>query len=152
MIPLNLPEYSFKTRSYQGKTEIFDEIRKKFVALTPEEWVRQNFLKYLIIEKQYPKSLIAVELSLQFNRRTKRSDIVVFGRDGSPRLVVECKAPHIKLTQKVFDQVARYNMTFKVKYIIVTNGREHYCYQIDFENATYFFRSDIPDYQIIFSP
>ncbi|MCK9616736.1 MAG: type I restriction enzyme HsdR N-terminal domain-containing protein [Lentimicrobiaceae bacterium] len=149
MIPLNLPEYTFTTRTVSGKTEIFDDIRKRFVALTPEEWVRQHFIKYLVIEKQYPKSLIAVEMNLKVIRRAKRSDIVVFGRNGIPMMVVECKAPHIKISQKAFDQVARYNMTFNVRFLVVTNGLEHYCCKIDFAASQYSFLDFIPDFQQI---
>lgn len=149
MQTLNLPSYQFRIRSSGDKTEIFDDIRKKFVALTPEEWVRQNFIAYLQNEKDYPISLIAVEMSLKLNKMHKRSDIVVYNTSGKAILLVECKAPSVKIKQDVFDQIARYNMTLKVKYLIVTNGLEHYCCRIDHENMNYQFFNDIPDYNDI---
>lgn len=149
MQTLNLPSYKFRIRASGDKTEIFDDIRKKFVALTPEEWVRQNFIAYLQNEKNYPISLIAVEMSLKLNKMHKRSDIVVYNTSGEAILLVECKAPSVKIKQDVFDQIARYNMTLKVKYLIVTNGLEHYCCMIDHENMNYQFFNDIPNYNDI---
>jgi len=149
MQTLNLPSYQFRIRSSGEKAEIFDDIRKKFVALTPEEWVRQNFIAYLQNEKGYPISLIAVEMSLKLNKMHKRSDIVVYNTSGEAILLVECKAPSVKIKQDVFDQIARYNMTLKVKYLIVTNGLKHYCCMIDYETMNYQFLKDIPDYDDI---
>ena len=149
MEQLNLPAINCKTRETQGQTEIFDIVRKKYVLLTPEEWVRQNFIHYLIDVKGFPKSLMAVEYSLKLNKMKKRADIAVFGTKGQPLLVVECKAATVKINQKVFDQVARYNMTLKVKYLLVTNGLEHYACQIDFEKNSYVFLEDIPDFDLI---
>lgn len=144
MVKLNLPEYSFKTRTHDGKQQIFDVIRKKHVALTPEEWVRQNFLQFLIIEKKYAASRIAVEFSLNYNSLSKRGDIVCFSKNGKPELIVECKAPSVKLTQDVFDQAARYNFVLRVKYLIITNGMEHFCCEMDYGTNTYKFMPDLP--------
>ena len=146
MEQLNLPAINCKTREKQGQTEIFDIVRKKYVLLTPEEWVRQNFIHYLIEVKGFPKSLMAVEHSLKLNKMRKRADIAVFGTKGKALLIVECKASPIKINQSVFDQIARYNMALRVKYIVVTNGLEHYACQIDFETNSYVFLEEIPDF------
>jgi type I site-specific restriction endonuclease len=126
--------------------EIFDPMRRKFVRLTAEEWVRQHFLNYLTGHKGYPSSLIAVEASLAYNRLVKRSDILVHGPNGKPLLVVECKAPEVELTQAVFDQVALYNMSLMVGYVVVTNGLEHFACRINHENHNYSFLEEIPDF------
>lgn len=146
MVLLNFPEVSFRIRDGQKGTEIFDNIRKKFVYLTDEEWVRQNCIAHLINQKSYPASLISVEKALKVNGLIKRTDIVVFANDLKARMIVECKAPHIRITNEVFSQIARYNMTLKVKYLMVTNGIEHYCCWIDFENEKFSFLESIPDY------
>jgi type I site-specific restriction endonuclease len=147
MQPLNLPPSELKIRSMKGKNEVFDAIRKKYVALTPEEWVRQHFIGYLVREKNVPASLIAVETSLKYNGLQKRSDIVIYNNLGKPRMIVECKAPEIKITQDVFDQVAIYNMTLNVPCLVVTNGMEHFACHIDQRNQTYEFLRDIPDFR-----
>jgi len=149
MANLNLPSIECKTRQIRGQTEIFDIIRKKYVVLTPEEWVRQNFIHFLINQKGVPQSLIAVEYSLKVNKMVKRADIAVFGTKGQPLLIVECKASSIKINQKVFDQVARYNLTLKVKYLVVTNGLDHYVCQIDFDKNSYAFLEEIPNFDEI---
>jgi len=149
MQALNLPTYNFRIRESNNKAEIFDDIRKKFVALTPEEWVRQNFIEWLKKEKNFPASLIAVEMGLKLNKMQKRSDVVVYNRSAEPALIVECKAPDVKIKQDVFDQIARYNMTLKVNYLIVTNGLDHYCCLIDHEKGEYQFLKEIPDYSVI---
>lgn len=141
---LNLPQYQFKIKQSDFKTQIFDSVRKKYVALTPEEWVRQNFLQYMIQEKKYPASLIAVEASLKYNQRKKRTDILVYNNSGKPYLMVECKAPDVKVTEKVFDQIARYNLVFQVNYLVVTNGLEHYCCELDYEHNTFKYLQEIP--------
>ena len=146
MQALNLPVIELKIRDQKGRCEVFDQIRKKYVALTPEEWVRQHFIHYLITEKHVPASLIHVEASLKYNRLAKRSDIVIYSKSGIPCLIVECKAPEVKITQAVFDQVAMYNMTLKVDYLVVTNGLEHYACRINHEKQTYGFLTEIPDY------
>jgi len=149
MQKLDLPEYKFKYRSEGSKTLILDDIRKKYVAMTPEEWVRQNFLKYLITEKKYPASLIIVEAALKLNTLKKRCDAVVYNNCGKPLLIVECKAPEVDVTQKTFDQIARYNMTYKVNYLIVTNGIKHFCCRIDFKKMNYIFLESIPAFEEI---
>jgi hypothetical protein len=126
---------------------IFDNLRKKYMVLTPEEWVRQHFVQFLIQEKKYPVSLIALEKQLTINNRKKRTDILVFNKEGSPEIIVECKAPKIKITQATFDQIARYNLKLKANFLIVTNGLEHFYCKMDFEKETYIFLQDIPDYK-----
>jgi type I site-specific restriction endonuclease len=143
---LNLPEYAFRIRELDSKRQIFDESRKRFVALTPEEWVRQNFLQYLVTEKQYPRSLISVEGSLKLYKRKKRTDIVVYDKQGKALLIVECKAPEVRIDQNVFDQIVRYNMALQVNYLILTNGLNHYSCAIDYVNQNYRFLKEIPAY------
>jgi hypothetical protein len=147
MQKLNLPTYNFKFKSSENKTLIFDKLRKKYMVLTPEEWVRQHFIYFLIEEKKYPVSLIAIEKQLTINNLKKRSDILVFNTDGKPEIIVECKAPSIKITQDAFDQIARYNLKLKAKYLIVTNGLEHFYCKMDFKKETYIFLKMIPDYK-----
>ena len=125
---------------------IFDEIRKKFVILTPEEWVRQHVVRYLLEEKKYSKSYINVEKMITINGMTKRYDIVVFHPDGSIFVLIECKAPEVPITQITFDQIARYNMVLHANYLMVTNGLHHYFCQMDFENEQYNFLRDLPEY------
>ena len=127
---------------------IFDVIRKKFIVLTPEEWVRQHVVQFLLEEKNYPKSLINVEKVLKVNGLRKRYDVVVYNSDGSIFILVECKAPEIKIAQATFDQIATYNMTLNAKFLMVTNGLNHYFCQMDFENEKYKFLSELPIYQI----
>lgn len=146
MIALNLPQYDFKFKTEGQRTQIFDNIRKKYVALTPEEWVRQHFIAFLVNEKHFPASLLAVEMGLKYNKMNKRSDIVAFAKDGKPVLIVECKAPEVNISQDTFDQAARYNMTLKVKYLVVTNGLKHFCCIIDHEKQSYSYLKDIPVY------
>ena len=147
MQKLNFPEYNFRFKNKENKALIFDEIRKKFIVLKPEEWVRQHCLKFLIEEKKYPKSLINVEKSLKINNLTKRYDIVVYNSDGSILLIIECKSPKIKISQDTFDQIARYNLILKASYLMVTNGLNHYYCNIDFENESYNFLKEIPSYK-----
>jgi type I site-specific restriction endonuclease len=143
---LHFPKYNFRFKSNENKTLIFDIIRKKFVVLTPEEWVRQHVLHFLISEKKYPVSLINVEKQLQLNDTVKRYDIVIFNKDGSIYTIVECKAPSIKINQQTFDQIARYNLALKSELLMVTNGLEHYFCTMDFENKKYLFLKDLPEY------
>jgi hypothetical protein len=128
MFKLNLPDFNFTLRKEEGKVWIFDIIRKKYIVLTPEEWVRQHFIHFLINELNYPKSLFRIEGSLTYNKLQKRSDIVIHDREGKPWMLVECKAPNIKLTQKAFNQVSVYNMTIGARYVAVTNGMVQYCF------------------------
>ena len=146
MLSLNLPSYDAKIILREGKYVIFDDIRLRYVALTPEEWVRQHFIHFLIEYKGYPKMLMANEILLRLNGTKKRCDTVLYRQDLSARVIVEYKAPHIKITQKVFDQIVRYNMVLRVDYLIVSNGLEHYCCKMDYEHQRYAFLADIPAY------
>ena len=143
---LNFPEFSFRFKNSENKVSIFDCIRKKFVILQPEEWVRQHCVLYLMEVKKYPISLINVEKELTINDLKKRYDIVIFNPDGSIHLIVECKAPKININQTTFDQIARYNTALNSTYLMVTNGINHYYCQMDFENERYQFLKDIPEY------
>lgn len=147
MQKLNFPTYSFRFKNNENKVSIFDVIRKKFMVLQPEEWVRQHCVLYLIHEKKYPISLINVEKELKVNGLKKRYDIVVFNPDGSIHLIVECKAPKINIAQTTFDQIARYNLTLNASFLMVTNGLNHYYCKMDFEAEKYQFLKDIPDYK-----
>ena len=144
--PLQLPPYPFKIIDDNGKLILFDDIRKKHIILTPEEWVRQHFVQYLINQKGYPKTLIRLEGGLKLHGNAKRTDIVVFNTTGKKILLIECKAPSVKIDQKVFDQVARYNMVHKVSLLAVSNGLNHYYCRIDFLNNSYQFIEDLPAY------
>ncbi len=144
MQKLNFIPYSFRFKNSENKVAIFDEVRKKFIILTPEEWVRQHVVQFLLQEKSYPKSYINVEKLIKVNNLNKRYDVVVFQPDGSIFLLVECKAPEVTITQQTFDQIARYNLTLKAQYLMVTNGLNHYFCQMDFEKETYVFLQDLP--------
>ena len=144
MLTLNLPSYPAKILKRNGKNVIFDTLRQKYVALTPEEWVRQHFVHFLTDFKGYPKGLLANEIQLDLNGTKKRCDTVLFNKDLSARMIVEYKAPNIEITQAVFDQITRYNMVLKVEYLIVSNGIRHYCCQIDYNTMQYTFLPDIP--------
>ncbi|RKT00661.1 type I restriction enzyme HsdR N-terminal domain-containing protein [Flavobacterium sp. 123] len=146
MQKLNFSSYSFRLKNSENKVSIFDEIRKKFIILTPEEWVRQHVVQFLLEEKKYPKSLINVEKVLKVNGLRKRYDVVVFNPDGSIYILIECKAPQIKIAQSTFDQIARYNMTMQSQFLMVTNGLNHYFCQMDFENEKYQFLPELPNY------
>jgi hypothetical protein len=146
MRELNLPAAELRVRMNRGKPEVFDPVRKRHVNLTAEEWVRQHFLHFLIIHKKVPPSLIAVEKSIKYNQLSKRCDVVVYDRDRQPVLIVECKAPEIEINQDVFRQVALYNMTLQVKYLVVTNGLNHYSCAIDHEKGSFEFLKEIPDF------
>lgn len=144
---LNLPTYNFKLKSNEKQTLIFDILRKKYFVLTPEEWVRQHIVKYLLNEKKYPSSLIALEKQLTVNNQKKRTDILVFNQMGLPHLIVECKAPHIPITQDTFDQIARYNLKLNASYLMVSNGLTHYFCKMDFEKKSYIFLAELPAYK-----
>lgn len=145
--PLNLPPYPFKIIEDNGRLTLFDDIRKKHIILTPEEWVRQHFVQYLINQKGYPKALIKLEGGLKLYGNAKRTDIVVFNTSGEKMLLIECKAPSVNINQKVFDQVARYNMVHKVSLLAVSNGLSHYYCQIDLVNKSYQFIEDLPKFR-----
>ena len=147
MQQLNLPQYPIKLKEEKGTKYIFDPIRKKYLVLLPEEWVRQNFIQYLINEKSFPSTLIAIEKGLKLNELQKRADIVIYDNKGQPIVLIECKAPKVKINQEVFEQVARYNIVFKVPYLVVTNGIEHYCAKVNFELNSFEFLKELPSYK-----
>ena len=143
---LNLPEYDFKIKKRDDTYVIYDLLRKRYVALTSEEWVRQNFVQYLINERNFPIALMANEVSLNQNGIKRRCDTLVANRLGHPFVIVEYKAPKVQVTQTTFDQIVRYNMVLHAQYLIVSNGLTHYCCKIDYETNSYSFLNDIPDY------
>jgi hypothetical protein len=145
---LNFPQFSFRFKNSENKISIFDVIRKRFMILQPEEWVRQHCIHYLIDVKKYPKSLINVEKELIVNTLKKRYDIVVFNPNGNIHLIVECKSPSVTINQCTFDQIAQYNMALNATFLMITNGLNHYYCQMDFKNKKYQFLKDIPDYQV----
>lgn len=147
MQKLAFPAYSFRLKNSENKPFIFDVIRKKFLVLTPEEWVRQHILQFLSQDKKYPLSLINVEKEIKVGNTRKRYDIVVFKPDGRLFLIVECKAPSIKITQDTFDQIARYNLQLEADYLMVSNGLQHYYCQMDYEAERYQFLRALPDYK-----
>lgn len=143
---LNLPSYTYRIIRKDDKLLIFDNCRRKYVALTPEEWVRQHFVNFLIHHKSFPAGRIGNEITVEFNGMKKRSDSVVYDQIGMPLVLIEYKAPSVKITQQVFDQIVRYNMVMQVKYLIVSNGLNHYCCKIDYKNKSYRFLNEIPDF------
>jgi len=147
MLSLNFPKYNLRIKSSENKTWVFDIIRKKYVLLQPEEWVRQNMVHYLLEAKKYPTSLINTEKQLIVNNLKKRYDIVVYNSNGSIHILVECKAPSIKITQQAFDQIAQYNMQLNATFLIVSNGLEHYFCKMDYQNKKYIFLNEIPDFK-----
>ena len=146
MQALNLPPAPLKLSQDSGSTRVFDILRQRYVRLTPEEWVRQHFVHFLIGQKDYPKELLANEISLSLNQMVKRCDTVLYDRQARPQMIIEYKAPHIQLSQKTFDQISRYNIVLRVPYLIVSNGMRHYCCRIDYDNGSYAFLRDIPAY------
>jgi hypothetical protein len=146
MKKLNLPEYQIKIKNADGQQQIFDQIRMKYVALIPEEWVRQNFISYLTTDREFPKGLIAVEHPLTLNSVSHRADIVAFSSDGKPIVVVECKAPDVQINQGVIQQISRYNIFLKAPILIITNGLVHFCVRIDFEKGVTTNLDSIPFY------
>ena len=149
MYELNLPKYGIKIANENGHQTIFDVLRRKYVALTPEEWVRRHFVHYLIEHKGYPQSLMANEIQLAIGNKKLRCDSVLYDRSLKPRMIIEYKAPTVNITQKVFDQITIYNMLLHVDYLVVSNGIKHYCCRMDYENQKYLFLDDIPNYQEI---
>ncbi|MGE5420249.1 MAG: type I restriction enzyme HsdR N-terminal domain-containing protein [Chloroflexota bacterium] len=147
MKQLNLPEYTFRIAGNEGSETIFDQIRRKFVRLTPEEWVRQNFIRYLVTEGKYPPGLMGVEVMFMLNRLKRRVDILVHDRLGKPVMIVECKEPEVKIDDKVFDQIVTYNIGLKVPYIVVTNGLVHYACKVRKDQPGYEFINVIPLYE-----
>lgn len=149
MESLNLPSYEFRTTERDGKQHIYDPVRQRYVRLTPEEWVRQHFLQYLIQELNVPAGLVATEAPFQYDEQSWRADIVAYDRQGDPLLLVECKAPSVTIGQETFDQGSRYNLVLGAPYLVVTNGHVHYACRIDIENQHYTFLDDLPDYDTL---
>ncbi|WP_405415351.1 type I restriction enzyme HsdR N-terminal domain-containing protein [Maribacter sp. Asnod1-A12] len=146
MQPLNFPSYTFRVKNSENRTLIFDVIRKKFLVLTPEEWVRQHVVQFLIQEKKYPMSHINVEKQITLNGLKKRYDVVVFKPNGQLHILVECKAPEVSISQMTFDQIAQYNFKLNATYLMVTNGLSHYYCQTDLIAEKYEFMKEIPDF------
>ena len=147
MTRLNLPPFEIKLRGTKAQPQIFDILRKKYIALTPEEWVRQHFVHFLVEHKGYPAALMANEIQLKVGEKTLRADSVLYSRDLKPRMIIEYKAPRIPITQKVFDQISIYNMLLHVDYLVVSNGLQHYICKMDYNDKKYLFLEDIPDYE-----
>lgn len=147
MTRLNLPPFEIKLRGTKAQPQIFDILRKKYITLTPEEWVRQHFVHFLVEHKGYPAALMANEIQLKVGEKTLRADSVLYSRDLKPRMIIEYKAPHIPITQKVFDQISIYNMLLHVDYLVVSNGLQHYICKMDYNDKKYLFLEDIPDYE-----
>ena len=145
----NLPACQFQIMRSADGDKIFDRLRKKFVALTPEEWVRQNFVNYLVEYKGFPVSLMANEVSITLNNTRRRCDTVVYSKMAEPLVIIEYKASSVEITQQVFDQIVRYNMVLRAQYLIVSNGLNHYCCSIDYDNNSYKFIKDIPNYDAL---
>jgi type I site-specific restriction endonuclease len=143
---LNLPIAALKTKLVEGTTQVFDQVRKKYLILTPEEWVRQHFIYYLHQEKKYPLGLMGVEQIVKYNGMQTRADIVLYAADGKPNMIVECKAPKVKITQDAFNQIAKYNFNLKVDFLVVTNGIQHFCCALDYKNNKISFMKEVPDY------
>lgn len=143
---LNLPNADLKIKLVEETTQVFDEVRKKYFKLTPEEWVRQNFIHYLNKEKNYPFGLMQVEKKVQYNSLKNRADILIYNTEGLPILLVECKAPNVKIKQDAFNQIAKYNYKLRVKYLVVTNGFQHFCCEMDYKKNNITFLDNIPEY------
>jgi len=146
MTALNFPDFEVRMKTDGKRMLIFDCIRKKYVALTPEEWVRQHLIHYILEQKNYPSTLISVETPLKYARMDKRSDVLVSDRNGKPLMLAECKAPDVAITQKVFEQIAVYNLTIQANCLLVTNGLQHYCMVAASENEPACFLNEIPVY------
>ncbi len=149
MVNLNLPSFAHKIQKVQGKAVIFDVVRKKYVVLTPEEWVRQHLIHLLINHLAYPKSLIKVEGGLKYNKLAKRTDVVVFDRAGTPLLIIECKSFKVPISQKVFEQSSIYNNTLQASYLLISNGLEHYCCKVDYQTKSFTFLDKLPCFEEI---
>ena len=146
MPQLNLPNAVLKTKLVEGTTQVFDAVRKKYLVLTPEEWVRQHFIHYLNLEKKYPLGLMGIEKMVKYNEQSTRADIVLYTAEGKPNMIVECKAPKVKITQDAFNQIAKYNCKLRVDFLVVTNGMQHFCCAMDYENNKITFLEEIPQF------
>ena len=149
MIRLNLPEYEINVAERAGKQQIFDFLRRKFVTLTPEEWVRQHFTHFLVEQKGYPKGLLVNETQLSIGDKRLRCDSVLYNKEMQPMMIIEYKAPHIQIQQKTFDQIAAYNLLLHADYLVVSNGLQHFCCRMDYEQQSYRFLAEIPDYSAL---
>ncbi len=147
MICLNLPPVSFRYKDLNGKKAVFDILRKKYIILTPEEWVRQHFIHFLINHCRYPKALIKIESGLRYNSLNGRSDIIVFDRSGQVFMLIECKSSELSLSDKVFEQASRYNIHYKARYLVITNGLQHFCCRIIHETGSYEFVEQLPAFE-----
>lgn len=147
MYRLNLPTFEIKITDKDGKSQIFDFLRRKYVTLTPEEWVRQHFVHYLVEQKHYPKALLGNEIELRLGQKRLRCDTLLYTREMKPRMIIEYKAPTIQLQQKTFDQISVYNLLLKVDYLVISNGLHHYCCKMDYEQQKYLFLQEVPDYE-----
>ena len=149
MNQINLPPYAIRMREKDGKRQIFDFLRRRYVALTPEEWVRQHFVHFLTEHKGYPKGLLANEVELRVGDKHLRCDTLLYNKELKPQMIIEYKKPDIELTQRVFDQITAYNFLLHVDYLVVSNGRQHYCCRMDYEKGEYSFLESIPDYELL---
>ena len=147
MQELNLPRYEISVKRNGERLTIFDFLRRRHVALTPEEWVRQHFVHFLVEHKGYPKGLLANEVELSVGEKNLRCDSILYDPSLKPRMIVEYKAPSVVVTQKVFQQIATYNLLLHFDYLVVSNGLTHYCVKMDYDNQKYLFLDDIPDYK-----
>ncbi len=147
MSELNLPQFVVKVKKKDGKDYIYDRLRKRFVRLTPEEYVRQHFVNFLIEYRNYPESLMSNEVHIEVINLKKRCDTVVHDKYLNPLMIIEYKSPDVIINQQIFDQIARYNIALKVPRLIVSNGMQHFCCTIDYENQTYRFVKDVPFYE-----
>ena len=146
---LNLPPFEAKLRGTREKPEIFDFLRRRYVALTPEEWVRQHFTHWLVEHKQYPKGLLGNEVTLKCGEKSLRCDTILYNLSARPMMIIEYKAPTVPVTQRVFDQVTTYNLLLHVDFLVVSNGLQHYCCRMDYQHGTYSFLPEVPDYPLL---
>jgi type I site-specific restriction endonuclease len=146
MPKLNLPNAVLKTKLVEGTMQVFDVVRKRYLVLTAEEWVRQHFIHYLNSKKNYPLGLMGVEKMVKYNEQSTRADIVLYTNEGNPNMIVECKAPQVKITQDSFNQIAKYNFNLRVDFLLVTNGMQHFCCAMDYENKKITFLEEIPQF------
>jgi len=146
---INLPPYDIKMREQGGKRQIFDFLRRKYVALTPEEWVRQHFVHFLINHKGYPQGLLANEVELKVGDKKLRCDTLLYNKALQPQMIIEYKAPHVEITQQVFNQITVYNHLLHVDFLVISNGLQHFCCRMDYDHQSYAFLQEIPDYQLL---
>lgn len=149
MVSLNLPSANFRIRNSNGISEIFDPLRRKFVALTNEEWVRQHLISFFLIHRSVPATMIASERGLMVNKLPKRFDLLIYSQTGKPAMIVECKAPTVKLDEEVLYQAARYNLSLQVPFLLISNGLKHVCLKVDYSTGELSALPDIPDYKEI---